>query len=220
VEAEEELNRVLPADLPNREIVVSKAARHLALIEEANRYLNLTRIVSPHEAAIKHVLDSVMPWRLFADAEHVVDAGSGAGFPGVPLALALPATRFTLAESVQKKARFLETSVAALEMPNVTVAARRAEELTLAGGVDLITARALAPVSRVLDLFGPALRKGARVLLYKGPYADREIADAAREASRLRAQIRVAMRFDLPENMGSRTMIEIAAPQRPARDRC
>jgi 16S rRNA (guanine527-N7)-methyltransferase len=105
-------------------------------------------------------------------------------------------------------------------MPNVTVAARRAEELTLAGGVDLITARALAPVSRVLDLFGPALRKGARVLLYKGPYADREIADAAREASRLRAQIRVAMRFDLPENMGSRTMIEIAAPQRPARDRC
>ncbi|HYA18302.1 MAG TPA: RsmG family class I SAM-dependent methyltransferase, partial [Bryobacteraceae bacterium] len=117
----DELARVLPAGLPHRAIVVEKAARHLELIEEANQYLNLTRITSPREGAIKHVLDSVMPWLLFADARHVMDAGTGAGFPGIPLALVLPEVRFTLAESIQKKARFVEAAVGALELANVTV---------------------------------------------------------------------------------------------------
>ena len=95
----DELQQVLPADLPNRDAVIQKCALHLALIVEANEYLNLTRIVSPREAAIKHVLDSVLPWRLFLGARRVLDAGTGAGFPGIPLALVLPDIRFTLSES-------------------------------------------------------------------------------------------------------------------------
>ncbi|MEO8129261.1 MAG: RsmG family class I SAM-dependent methyltransferase, partial [Bryobacteraceae bacterium] len=83
---EEALAAVLPAQLPHRSTVVSQAAQHLALIVEVNQYLNLTRITSPAEAAIKHVLDSVLPWRLFTDAKHILDAGTGAGFPGIPLA--------------------------------------------------------------------------------------------------------------------------------------
>src|SRR6516165_5269101 len=97
-----ELRRILPPDLPHRDSCIDGAARHLDLIVEANRHFNLTRIVSPREAAIKHVADSLMPWRLFSGAGHVADAGSGAGFPGIPLALALPETRFTLLESTQK----------------------------------------------------------------------------------------------------------------------
>src|ERR1700675_1134174 len=110
----EALDQVLPVDLPQRDIVVVKGARHLALIEEANRHFNLTRITGPREAAIKHVLDSVAPWRLFAGATHVLDAGTGAGFPGIPLALVLPEVRFTLSESTQKKARFVELATAHL----------------------------------------------------------------------------------------------------------
>lgn len=210
MEFEEELNRVLPEDLPNREIVITKSARHLALIVEANQYLNLTRIVSPSEAAIKHVLDSVLPWRLFTGTKHVLDAGTGAGFPGIPLALVLPDIRFTLAESIQKKARFVESALAVLELPNVTVVPRRAEELAREGRIDIVTARALAPVSRTLELFAAAFRKGTRALLYKGPDVDQEIAEASREAARLRVDIGIAMRFELPDGNGSRTMIEIA----------
>ena len=81
---EQELEDVLPSDLPNREIVVSKAAKHLELIVEANQHFNLTRILNPREAAIKHVLDSVMPWRYFEGTRTVLDAGTGAGFPGIP----------------------------------------------------------------------------------------------------------------------------------------
>jgi 16S rRNA (guanine527-N7)-methyltransferase len=202
---EEELDAVLPADLPNREQVVQKGAAHLALIVEANRHFNLTRIVSPREAAIKHVLDSVLPWRLFAGAKDVLDAGTGAGFPGIPLALVLPGVRFTLAESIQKKARFVEAAVASLGLPNVVVAARRAEELT--GGV--ITARAMAPISKALDLFAPALRRGARLLLYKGPDALHEIEESAAAARKLRVQTGIVMSYDLPEDMGTRTIVQI-----------
>jgi 16S rRNA (guanine527-N7)-methyltransferase len=209
VEFEEELNRVLPADLPHREVVVVRGARHLALIAEANQYMNLTRITSAREAAIKHVLDSVLPWRLFAGLKHVLDAGTGAGFPGIPLALVLPDTRFTLAESIQKKARFVESAIAALELPNTIVVPRRAEELTREIRPDVITARALAPLARTVELFGPAFKRGARGLLYKGPDVDQEIAEAARGAEKLRLRIELAMRFDLPEAMGSRSIVEI-----------
>jgi 16S rRNA (guanine527-N7)-methyltransferase len=205
---EDELNRVLPPDLPHRENVVDGASKHLALIVEANKVLNLTRIVTPREAAIKHVLDSVMPWRLFLGARQVLDAGTGAGFPGIPLALVLPETQFTLAESIQKKARFVESALAELKLPNVEITPARAEELN---GIDVITARALAPIPRVLSLFRPALKAGARILLYKGPDAEQDIADALTEARKLRARMEVVMRYDLPDSMGTRTIVQLTA---------
>jgi 16S rRNA (guanine527-N7)-methyltransferase len=209
VSFEDELNQVLPADLPRREFVIRGAATHLELIVEANQYLNLTRITSPREAAIKHVLDSVIPWRLFAGVRHVLDAGTGAGFPGIPLALVLPGTRFTLAESIQKKARFVDSALAKLELSNVTVMPRRAEEIWRDCAVDIITARALAPISRTLGLFAPALKAGRKILVYKGPDAELEIAESAKEAARLRAKPEVVMRYDLPDSMGTRTIVQI-----------
>ncbi len=186
---------------------------HLQLIVEANRHFNLTRITSPREAAVKHVLDSVLPWRLFAEARHILDAGAGPGFPGIPLALVLPNIRFTLAESIQKKARFLEEAVATLELPNVVVAPRRAEEIWREGGIDVITARALAPISRVLELFAPALKAGRKILLYKGPDAEQEIAESARAAAKLHARMKGAMNCELPDGMGTRTIVEITVPR-------
>ena len=208
----DELQRVLPGDLPNRDAVIQKCALHLALIVEANEYLNLTRIVSPREAAIKHVLDSVLPWRLFLGARRVLDAGTGAGFPGIPLALVLPDIRFTLSESIQKKARFVEGALAKLELPNVTVSSQRAEELTKSAPIDILTARALAPLPKALDLFGPALKKGMRALLYKGPDTQQEIADAERELKKFRLRAEVAVTYDLPDSLGTRTIIRLDLP--------
>jgi 16S rRNA (guanine527-N7)-methyltransferase len=202
-----ELDSVLPSDLPNRENVVIKAAQHLALIVEANQYLNLTRITTPREAAIKHVLDSVIPWRLFANAHTVLDAGTGPGFPGIPLSLVLPDTQFTLAESNQKKARFVETALAALELPNVAVSPRRAEELQ----AEVITARALAPISRAVGLFGAQLKKRSRIVLYKGPDIEEEIAEAAAEIRKQRVNVHVISKYELPDALGTRTIVEIAA---------
>ena len=158
--------------------------------------MNLTRITTPREAAIKHVLDSVLPWRLFAGAKKVMDAGTGAGFPGIPLALVFPEARFTLVESTGKKARFVESVIADLGLKNARVVSERAEDLGKRETFDIVTARAFAPMPKALTLLGPALKKGAKALLYKGPDADD-------------GQYPVAMRYELPEGLGSRVMLEI-----------
>jgi 16S rRNA (guanine527-N7)-methyltransferase len=110
----------------------------------------------------------------------------------------LPEVHFTLAESIQKKARFLEIVPAALSLPNVTVVAHRAEDVLKTETFDLVTARAFAPIPRTLDLL-----KGARLLLYKGPDVEREIA----EVKKSRASIGVVMRYDLPDRLGIRTIV-------------
>jgi 16S rRNA (guanine527-N7)-methyltransferase len=205
----EELNQLLPDDLPHRDVVVEKASKHLALIEEANQHFNLTRITGPREAAIKHVLDSVLPWRLFAESARVLDAGTGAGFPGIPLSLALPETRFTLSESIQKKARFVQSAVEQLGLANVEATSRRAEEI--APEFAIVTARAVAPISRAIGLFAPAVKAGARLLMYKGPDVEQEIAEAAGEMKRRRVQANVLLRYDLPDALGTRTIVELIA---------
>lgn len=211
MEFENELNSVLPADLPNRETVVRKAAIHLQLIVEANQQMNLTRIVSPREAAVKHVLDSLIPWRLFTHATNILDAGTGAGFPGIPLALVFPETQFTLAESTQKKVRFVESATEKLEVRNVTMAACRVEDL--GGGFDLVTARAFAPLEKALEFLRTAIKSGAKALFYKGPDAANEIAAAARVLGKLKAKAEIVLTYDLPDEAGSRTIISVALDQ-------
>lgn len=211
-----ELSELLPATVPNRDECIAKTARHLELIEAANQQFNLTRISGERDAAIKHVCDSLIPWQLFAGVVDVVDAGTGAGFPGIPLAVALPHVRFTLLESTQKKARFVETVVAELQLANVRVYARRAEEWLRGQRVDVVTARAVAPLSRAAGYFAPAVHAGSRALLYKGPDAETEIAEALPEARKRQLRMQVVFRYDLPDEAGTRTIVEIARKAKQA----
>ena len=201
----EPLNRVLPADLPHRETLIAKAAQHLQAIVAANEYMNLTRILDPRDAAIKHIYDSIAPWQLFRNTRRVLDAGTGAGFPGIPLSIVLPDTEFILAESIGKKARFVETTIEGLHLPNVRVLTERAERVIELSHADVITARAVAPLERLLNLFAKALKKGARLLLYKGPDVEKELAEAPKH--RVRAE--VIYRYNLPDDLGSRTILQI-----------
>jgi len=177
------------------------------MIAAANEHMNLTRIATAREAAIKHVYDSIAPWKYFDGVKRVIDAGTGAGFPGIPLSLVLPHTRFSLIESIQKKARFVDSAVDSLELANVHVVAQRAEERALACRPEVITARALAPLSRILDLFREPLKRGARLLLYKGPNVESELA----EVNGHRVSARILCRYELPDGCGSRTLIEVKA---------
>lgn len=207
VQFESALADALPADVPNRDQLITKASRHLDMIVAANEYMNLTRITDPREAAIKHVFDCVAAWPFFRSAGTVLDAGSGAGFPGVPLSVVFPETRFLLAESTQKKARFLDSVVEELDLQNAVVHARRAEEVAASHRPALITARAVAPLDRLIHLFRPSLKTGIRLLLYKGPEVESELASI--EKNSLRAE--VVHRYLLPDELGARTLIEISA---------
>jgi 16S rRNA (guanine527-N7)-methyltransferase len=213
VQFSEELARVLPAEIPHRERLIEKSALHLERVAQVNEHMNLTRIASPAEAAVKHVLDSVIPWRLFHGARRVLDAGTGAGFPGVPLSVVLPDVDFLLAESVQKKAHFVESLCEPLDLSNVRVLPQRAEELAAGHRPDIITARAVAPLSRIVELFSKALAQGSRLLLYKGPDVESELAQMTKK----RISTEVVLRYDLPDGLGSRTVVSVfAARRKPA----
>jgi 16S rRNA (guanine527-N7)-methyltransferase len=85
----------------------------------------------------------------------------------------------------------------------------RAEEWLAANRVELATARAVAPLARAASLFAPALRGGARVLFYKGPDAQTEISEAAPEAAKRQLRLRIVERYELPNSLGIRTIVEM-----------
>ena len=115
----------------------------------------------------RHLLDSLRPALLFSETDHLAyDLGSGAGLPGVPLAIALPRCRFTLAESKSKRSAFLELAVERLSLENVVVHAEGAESLS--GRADVITARAFAPLARTWPLAARLLRVGGRLIYFAG----------------------------------------------------
>ncbi len=209
-----ELNGVLPSDLPNRARVAEHSAIHLHLLAQINVHMNLTRVVSPREAAVKHVLDSVIPWRLFESFGSIFDIGTGAGFPGVPLALAFPEKRFTLAESIRKKAQFVSDTVDELPLPKVDVVADRAENVLRERRFQLTIARAVSPVSKLIQLLGPSRSHCGTILLYKGPGAQQEIAEAQRELNHYRLIAETVLTYDLPYGFGQRLIIRITPAKR------
>lgn len=168
--------------------------RYAALLTEWNERVNLTAIVEPSEIATKHFLDSLtgLPARRWRAGERLVDVGSGAGFPGMALAIALPELRVTLVESVGKKARFLETAAVELGLAGIRVVNARAEELAHdpahRGRYEVATLRALPVLATNLELLLPFLRLGGDALVYKGR-VDEELGAARRAAAALGGEI-------------------------------
>jgi 16S rRNA (guanine527-N7)-methyltransferase len=149
---------------------------YLALLERWNRTYNLTAIRDPREMVVLHLLDSLAMAPHLDGIGTLADLGTGAGLPGIPLAIARPALRVTLVESNGKKARFLREAVRRLALGNARVAESRAEALDEPGTYDAITARALATLPEILALGGHLLAPAGRLLAMKGVRPDDEIA--------------------------------------------
>lgn len=124
----------------------------------------------------RHLLNSVAIAPLIAMGKRVLDLGSGAGLPGIPLSLARPDLPVTLVEPLQRRVRFLELCQRELGLPNVTITADRAERLPGGCAAEVVTARALAPLPRLLALGWPLVRPGGQLLAIKGRGADKELA--------------------------------------------
>jgi 16S rRNA (guanine527-N7)-methyltransferase len=147
---------------------------------EANAVMNLVGPDSLPDFWNRHAWDSAQLLDLSPEARTWADLGAGAGFPGVVLAILLkdrPDARVWLIDSLQKRCRFLQVVVDALDLP-ATVIWGRAEEQALA--VDVVTARAVAPLEKLLGYAQPYLQRGAQGLFLKGERAETELRDAAR----------------------------------------
>jgi 16S rRNA (guanine527-N7)-methyltransferase len=148
---------------------------HLDLLDEWNARMNLTAIRDRPSQLTKHVLDSLSV-RPFLRGARIADVGSGAGFPGIPLAVIEPARRFTLIESTGKKCRFLEHVRDALALANVEVVQSRAESYRPDLRFDTVIARAVGPIADLVRHAGPLLSAGGRLLAMKGRYPEDELA--------------------------------------------
>lgn len=151
----------------------AKLIDYVELLARWNTHYNLTAVRDPMAMVTRHVLDSL------AVAPHVAgvtlaDLGSGAGLPGIPLALVAPNRPVTLVDSNGKKARFLRAAVRELALANVIVAETRVE--TLGGDFDTITARAFASLPDMLQWGGRLLAPGGTWLALKGKYPADEVA--------------------------------------------
>ena len=124
----------------------------------------------------RHILNSAVVSQLVADGASVADVGSGAGLPGIPMAIAQPNANFTLIEPMERRSNWLIEQVAALGLTNVKVKRARAEEV---GDVfDVVTARAVSALPKLLRLTVPLTRDGGVILALKGSKAQDEINDS------------------------------------------
>jgi 16S rRNA (guanine527-N7)-methyltransferase len=157
---------------------------HARLLLAWTAHINLTSIREPELVAREHLLDSLAAAPLLRDvaASTILDLGSGGGFPGIPLAIALPRTHVLLVESIAKKARFLGVVVNALGLAErVEVVHARAEALVPELAVDAVCVRAVADLGRLAELAAPLLAPGGRLVAWKRGDVASEIA-AARSA--------------------------------------
>jgi len=164
----EGLNQALSADQQQALIA------YLALLARWNRAYNLTAVDDPTEMVARHLLDSlsIRPWLV---GQRIVDSGTGAGLPGIPLAIACPERQFTLIDSNGKKLRFLRQVRRELGLSNVDLVQARLEARPDLAVPHTITARALAPLERLVEWHRDWLDQGARLLAMKSREVENEL---------------------------------------------
>jgi len=156
---------------------VEQLLMHLALLEKWNRRLNLTAIVSPREMVIQHVLDSLSIVNRLSQQDRILDIGTGGGFPGVPLALALPQAEVCLLDARGKRVEFLRYVIGACKISNATAVHTRIEDYQPSQKFDTLVTRAFSSLGDMLTWTAPLHRSAGRLLAMKGKRPDDEIAE-------------------------------------------
>jgi 16S rRNA (guanine527-N7)-methyltransferase len=183
------------------------------LIEENAKY-NLTSLKGEEEVAVKHFLDSLSCAKVLSfQNKKVVDIGTGAGFPGVPLKIHCREMTLVLVDSVKKKVAFLDLLVERLGLSGVETRWDRAETMGRTQGfrewADIVVSRAVAPLNVLAELCLPLVRPGGHFLSMKGPGAEEELAQAARAIDLMGGRLEERENFRLPFFEEERNLILI-----------
>ena len=154
----------------------------MQLLLEWNEKINLTAITNPEEILIKHFIDSMSIISYINPTDSILDIGTGAGFPGIPLKIALPQNKFTLLDSLNKRINFLNTVIKELRLENIEAVHGRAEEFNhipkKRESYDIVTSRAVAKLNILVEYMLPFVKIGGKCICMKSSEIDEELKQA------------------------------------------
>lgn len=202
------------AQLSFTEEQLAQFTRYYELLVETNKVMNLTAITEPEEVAVKHMVDSLLAYEDGIQGKTLVDVGTGAGFPGVPLKIYCPSLKVTLVDSLGKRLRFLEQVIDELGLKGIRCEHLRAEDAGRSKKhreqYDYVTARAVARLSVLSEYCLPLAKKGGQFIALKGSRFAEEIEEGEAAVKILGGKIISAEPVKLPGLDDGRAIIKIA----------
>lgn len=182
------------------------------LLLEKNKVMNLTAITEEKEVVLKHFVDSVLLLK-YIEIEHssIIDIGTGAGFPGIPLAIMCPDSEFMLLDALNKRITFLKEVVSVCKLENVSLLHARAEELghdeKFRGKYDFCISRAVSNLSALLEYSSPFVKKKGKVITYKSEKIQEELAESSNAQKVLFCKLDDIISFKLPDSNTGRSLL-------------
>lgn len=189
---------------------IEKFYNYMNLLLEWNEKINLTAIIEPREVILKHFVDSLTIAKYIKDDEKLIDVGTGAGFPGIPLSIVKENTDIVLLDSLNKRINFLEEVKENLKLENITTIHGRAEEFGKNKKereiYDIATSRAVAPLNILLEYLLPLVKIGGKAICMKGSNIE-EIENAKNALEILGGKIEKIEEITLPNSDIKRNII-------------
>lgn len=189
--------------------------RYYELLVEWNKVMNLTGITDYDEVNLKHFVDSLTIVRVknMKNVENVIDIGTGAGFPGIPLKIVYPEMKIVLLDSLNKRIKFLNTVIEELGLKNIETLHGRAEDYAKKSEYrekfDLCVSRAVANLSTLSEYCIPFVKVGGEFISYKSGTSDEEISEAQGAVNILGGKIEKTEKFKLPGTDMGRALVMI-----------
>lgn len=192
---------------------IAKFYEYMNLLLEWNEKINLTAITEQNDIILKHFIDCLTIKKYLKDNDKIVDIGTGAGFPGIPLAIMSGANKFTLVDSLNKRVNFLNDVKEKIDLKNIEAIHSRAEEFgqnkIYREKYDVAVSRAVANLSVLLEYLLPTVKVGGKVICMKGSQVKDEINEAKYALKELGGVIKLTDEFCLPETDMKRNIIVI-----------
>lgn len=191
----------------------SKFYKYMNELIEWNEKINLTAITEPNDVITKHFVDSITIEKYVDNGAKIIDVGTGAGFPGIPLSIIRDDLKITLMDSLNKRIRFLDEVIEENSLLNVNTVHSRAEELgrnaDFRGKYDVATSRAVASLNVLLEYLVPFVKVGGYCICMKGSNIDDEIKEAKKALEVLKCKVEKIESFELPGSDYGRNIIII-----------
>lgn len=207
----EELKRkAKQIDIFLEEKQIEKFYQYMNLLLEWNEKMNLTAITDPKEIILKHFIDSLTMANKVKEGETLIDVGTGAGFPGIPLAIVKQEVKITLLDSLNKRVHFLQEVIQVLQLNNIRAVHARVEEFAKnkkeREQYDIATSRAVAPLNVLAEYLLPLVKIGGKCVCMKGSNIE-EIKQAEKAVTLLGGEIKQIEEITLPESDMKRHII-------------